>query len=204
MLKPDSGKGKRAISYDSIARFYDGLTSVIEWFISKQRKEILRHSNGVVLEVGAGTGNSFRNYPPANKVIAVDVSEGMLQLAKKKLETCHCKIELLLADAQKLPFRDETFDTIFVSLVFCSVAKPIKGLKELRRVLKKGGLLLMIEHVKSTNRVLGYLMEKLNPSIARFDNINRETVKHVKEAGFAVRRERNIAYDVLKAIVASR
>lgn len=90
----------------------------------------------------------------------------MLRIAEKKIKAYNDQIELHIADAQYLPFRDETFDTIFTSLVFCSVHNPIRGLREMHRVLKKDGCLLMIEHVKSENKIVGYIMEKINPLIA--------------------------------------
>jgi len=79
-------------------------------------------------------------------------------------------------------------------------------LSEVRRVLKKGGQLLMLEHVRSNNKILGRLMDKLNPLVSRLGvgNINRDTVQHLRQAGFKIKEERNVAYDVVKAIVASK
>jgi len=105
---------------------------------------------------------------------------------------------------QHLSFTSETFDTVFASWVFCSVADPAKSLAEVRRVLKKHGRLLLLEHVRSRGRVLGYLMDRLNPLVAKFgvDNINRDTVENLRKAGFKIQQERNLAYDVVKAIIA--
>ena len=128
----------------------------------------------------------------------------MLRIAEEKRKGYNGKIELQIEDVQYLPFKDEAFDTIFTSLVFCSVHNPVMGLCEVRRVLKKDGRLLMIEHVKSENKVIGYVMEKLNPLVAKFDNINRETVNNLEMAGFKVKQEENLAYDIVKAIVASK
>ena len=74
----------------------------------------------------------------------------------------------------------------------------------MRRVLKKDGRLLMIEHVKSENRLVGYMMDKFNPIVARFDNINRETVHYLQLTGFKVKQEKNLAFDIVKSIVASK
>jgi ubiquinone/menaquinone biosynthesis C-methylase UbiE len=114
------------------------------------------------------------------------------------------RIKLRREDVQNLPFEDEAFDTIFSSLVFCSVDDPIKGLAELRRVLKKGGQLVMLEHVRSKGKSLGSLMDKLNPLIAKYgvDNINRDTVENLRKVGFRIEQERNLAHDIVKAIVA--
>lgn len=197
-------KMKINIDYNQVAKFYDGMFFVVERFVSNQRKDILRQVEGVILEVGVGTGSSFKDYPPGKQIIAIDASKGMLRLAEKKIKAYNDQIELHIADAQYLPFRDETFDTIFTSLVLCSVHNPVRGLREMRRVLKKDGCLLMIEHVKSENKIVGYIMEKINPLVARFDNINRETVNNLKLAGFTVKQEQNLAYDIVKSIVASK
>ena len=128
----------------------------------------------------------------------------MLQRAANKLNGYEGDLELLLADMEYLPFKDEVFDTVFTSLVLCSVVNPVRKLKDMKRVAKMNGKLLMVEHVKSKNKFLGYLMEKLNPLLAPLDNINRDTVKNLKEASWTVKQERNLAYDIFKAIVAEK
>jgi len=192
------------IRYDRVARMYDAFNFFIEWFVSKHRKELLRQARGNVLEVGVGTGSSFKDYPLGKSILAVDISREMLSLAKRKRNNYNGNVKLRREDVQNLSFQDETFDTIFTSMVFCSVTDPLKGLTELRRVLRKDGELLMLEHVKSKSKMLGYLMDKLNPLIAKYgvDNINRDTVENLRKAGFKVKQERNLAHDVVKAIVA--
>lgn len=191
-------------AYDRVAKLYDTLAFFVEWFISKHRKEILRSVEGQILEVGVGTGNSFKDYPSYNRIVAIDASSEMLWRAAKKLKRYEGDLELLLADIAYLPFKDEVFDTMFTSLVLCSVANPVRSLKDMKRVAKENSRLLMVEHVKSKNKFLGYLMERLNPFLSPLDNINRDTVENLKEAGWAVKQERNLAYDIFKAIVAEK
>jgi len=194
------------VRFDWVARFYDTFNFFIERFTSRHRKEILHQAKGNILEVGVGTGSSLRDYPPSEQIVAVDISKGMLRRAEEKLENYNGKIELCLGDLRNLPFKDEIFDTVFSSWVFCSVADPVKGLIEVCRVLKKEGKLLMLEHVKSENRTLGYLMDRSNPLAARLGvgDINRDTLANLRESGFKIKEERNLAYDVVKAIVAVR
>jgi ubiquinone/menaquinone biosynthesis C-methylase UbiE len=192
--------------FDKIARFYDALNSIVEGFSSRRRREVLSRARGDILEVGVGTGCSFKDYPPGQHIVAVDISPEMLSRAEEKRKDYSGRIELRKEDIQSLSFKDESFDTIFCSWAFCSVTDPVRGLNQLHRILKKDGQLLMLEHVRSKNRVLGYLMDRLNPLIARvgIDNINRDTVQHVRRAGFKIEQERNLVYDVAKAIAASK
>jgi len=128
----------------------------------------------------------------------------MLRRANEKAKNYGGKIELRRENVHQLPFKSETFDTIFASLVFCTVADPMRGLQELRRVLKRGGRLLMLEHVRSKNRTLGYIMDRINPFVAKYgiDNVNRDTVESLRKAGFKILQDRNLAYDIVKAIIA--
>ena len=192
------------VRFDYVARFYDAFNSFIERSASRRRKEILRQAKGNILEVGVGTGSSLKDYPPNQQIVAIDTSQEMVRRAKEKLKSYNGKIELCRGDVRNLSFKDETFDTAFASWVFCSVTDPVKGLIEVRRVLKKGGKLFMLEHVKSKSKALGYLMDRSNPLVARLGvgNINRNTVENLRAAGFKIRQERNLAYDVVKAIVA--
>jgi len=193
-------------SFERVARFYDSFYFIVEAFTSRHRRELLRRVRGKILEIGVGTGSSFSDYPPLQQIVGVDTSQEMLRRAEQKRSNYKGKIELRKEDVQNLSFKDEAFDTVFTSWVFCSVTDPAKGLSEVHRVLKKGGQLLMLEHVRSNNKMLGRLMDILNPLVSRLGvgNINRDTVQHLRQAGFEIEEERNVAYDVVKAIVASK
>lgn len=189
---------------DRIAGLYDALNAMGEWFFSKQRKEILRLVSGNILEVGVGTGSSFKDYSPSKRILAIDISREMLRRASEKARSYDGRIELRREDVHQLPFESETFDTVFTSLVFCTVADPVRGLREIRRVLKKDGRLFMLEHVRSKNRTLGYIMDRINPFVAKYgiDNINRDTVENLRKAGFKIVQDKNLAFDIVKALVA--
>ena len=199
-----SGKDPLEARYDRVARFYDAFTSFFEWFVSRNRKKLLRQAGSSILEVGVGTGNSFKDYPPGKRIVAVDISREMLSRAAVKKKNYQGSVSLRRQDVQRLPFDDDFFDTVFTSCVFCSVTDPVQGLSELRRVLRKDGKLLMVEHVRSRGKMLGGLMDRLNPLVNRYgaDNINRDTVDNLRKAGFWVEQDQNLVYDVVKAIVA--
>jgi ubiquinone/menaquinone biosynthesis C-methylase UbiE len=193
------------VRYNRIARFYDFFLYFGEKLsFSRYRKDILHNVKGKILEVGVGTGKSFESYPPKMDIVAVDISNEMLRRTIKRAKYYGGRVELRREDVQHLPFEKESFDTVFTSWVFCSVTDPVKGLKEIYRVLKKGGQLLMLEHVRSKNSVLGHFMDAFNIIAVWLggENINRDTVRNVKNAGFKVIKEKNLLSGIVKAIVA--
>ena len=123
----------------------------------------------------------------------------MLEHATRKVSECPAPITLKEADVTDLDFPDGHFDTVATSCTFCSVPDPVKGLREVRRVLKDDGVLLMFEHVRPSNFYLGFLMDVMNP-IARMmgPDINRRTADNVRAAGFRLTREFNVYLDMVK------
>lgn len=170
--------------YNRIAKFYDPLHRMMEkGLMRKWRREIWRDARGAVLEVGVGTGNNIPYYPEKTKVMAIDFSEKMLEKARGKAVLSDKKVDFRLMDVQNLEFPDESFDTIITTCVFCSVPDPIQGLRELKRVCKKAGQIIMLEHVRSQKPFLGFLMDLHNPMMVRLTgaNINRNTVENLKK-----------------------
>jgi len=113
-------------------------------------------------------------------------------------------VRLLEMDAQCLAFPDNCFDTVFATFVFCSVPDPVQGLRELRRVCKPDGRLLLLEHVRPGNRLLGILFDLINPLIVRMmgANINRKTIDNIKSAGWQIQTTQNLSSDVVRLIEA--
>lgn len=188
--------------YDFSAYIYDFLT----WGEAKRYREVKRKlfaaACGRVLLVGAGTGVDLPLLPPGQELIAIDVSAPMLARAKKRESEYRGNLSLRLANIEKTDFPDHYFTAVVTSCVFCSVADPIAGLKEIKRILRPGGRLLMFEHVLSKNPLLKpclYLMNLLIPSGPDF---TRNTVANVKTAGFEVIAEQNVYMDIVKGIVA--
>ncbi len=176
--------------YDRVARTYDLEQALPDRFgLGRLRKSLWsRVGPGEILEVGVGTGRNFRHYPPRIRVTAIDLSPEMLRRADARARREHAGVDLRLMDVQKLEFPDETFDSVLGSFVFCSVPDPILGLSEVLRVLKPGGHVLLLEHVRSANALLGRVMDVLNPFVVRISgaNINRRTVENVSFAGFEI------------------
>ena len=160
-----------------------------------------------VLEVGVGTGKNLAFYPAGVNVTGIDLTPGMLERAHKRAAILNRDVRLLIGDAQNLEFPDASFDTIVATFVFCSVSDPVLGLRELGRVLKPDGQILLMEHVRSAKPVLGEIMNILNPVMVRVTgaNINRRTVENVRAAGLFIECEEDIGMgDIFKLIIARR
>lgn len=192
--------------YDRVAGIYDVLEGPMELMArvwrAAQWGEI---AAGNVLEVGVGTGKSLAFHPANASVTAIDISPGMLDRARRRAARLGSKTELQVADVQALPFPDASFDSVVVTFVFCSVPDPVLGLREIRRVLRPGGRLSMIEHVLSQRRWLAAISRALDPVTTALwgAHLTRDTVANVARAGFSHVESRDLALDVVKAIHAT-
>ena len=205
-MKSDSAAIKKR--YDRIAPYFDGLEAVMEGlFFKRWRQKLWAHVDGHhILEVGVGTGKNFDYYPTDARVTAIDFSPKMLEQAAQTKDRKHTTVELNLMDVQSLHFADNSFDTVIGTFVFCSVPLPVKGLKELYRVCKPGGQVLLLEHVLSSKPFIAKIMNLINPVIVALvgAHINRNTVKNVKACGFASVRVDAHSGDIIKLIEARK
>jgi ubiquinone/menaquinone biosynthesis C-methylase UbiE len=183
--------GVQEISSPRFAAFYNWLMGrpLVRRMFDPLRHEILGQAQGVVLEVGAGGGQNFPFYDPARvvRVEAVEPDEAMLAASRGRPGAAPVPITLTRAPVEALPFPDAQFDTVVVTLVFCSVQDPERGLREIWRVLKPGGTLLMLEHVRAQAKMVAWLQDVLVPVTTRcmgHDHWNRNTLQTVLHTGF--------------------
>ena len=172
--------------YDRNAALYDKLLAPVDGTLTKWRKILLKDAIGKTLEIGIGTGKNIKHYPEGVNLTGIDSSEKMLQHAHRRAKGQEHIDKLLIMDAEVLDFEDNSFDTVVSSCVFCSVHNPVKAFKEMKRVCKKNGSIYLLEHVRSEKKILGKMMDILNPiSYTLYgDNINRRTYNNLIEAGF--------------------
>lgn len=200
---------KTKIKYDRNALFYDLFKLPVEKLLySKWRKKYFSSLKGNILEVGIGTGKNIDYYNDEAEVKGIDFSQKMLEKGRQKLTKSGKKnITLIQMDVENLNFQDNSFNYVITSSVFCSVPDPIKGLKEIRRVLKPDGKLIMIEHVLSKNRFISFLQNLFNGIVRFFTgvNINRDTGKNIIKSGMEVIEDKNLAMvDVFKLFKAKK
>lgn len=162
---------------------------------------LFRHMKGRVLFAAIGTGADIAHFPPGQEIVAVDISKEMLRRAEARRTNYAGNLRLVEADAMNLEFPDASFDTVATSCTFCSVPDPLRGLREMYRVLRPGGQLLMFEHVRSHMPIFGLTLDLMTLWSRLFGTeMNRDTVGNVRKAGFEITKVESVYLDIILAI----
>ena len=177
-------------TFDQFAPQYDTVMRPLErWFLTRLRTQMfdLLPRNARVLELGAGTGRNFVFYPAETCGVASEPSPEMLEIAKDRKRPA--KVTLVQSRAEELPFKTAAFDAAFATLVFCSISSPAKAFVELRRVVRSGGTILLLEHVRPGG-LLGSVFDLINlVTVPLFeDHWNRRTADDARAGGLEVVR----------------
>ena len=176
--------------YDARAATYDGTLGIGERImLGRFRQAYGALLRGETIEVGVGTGLNIPYYSPdVTRAVGVDVSQEMLQHARERASQLGIPFALMQADAEALPFPDASFDTVAISLALCTIPDPVKALRELGRVCRPEGRIVMLEHVRSTARPLATLQKILSPLNERAIgcHLDRETFDLARSLGFAI------------------
>lgn len=193
--------------YDRVAPVYDLMEAVVERsaFREWRRNLIGRIKGEEVLEVGVGTGKNLPFYPPEVNITGIDISTRMLDKAVPRSEKAEASVNLFEMDAENLDFPDNHFDTSLATFVFCSVPDPVEGLREMGRVTKSEGKILLLEHMRPDNDILGPVFDLFNPLTEKLlgPNINRETMQNIQKAGLKTDLGRDLTrYGIVKLIEA--
>lgn len=192
---------KRAI-YDQLAPHYEKAVGPLDrWFLARLREAAFRYlpEGARVLELGAGTGLNFAFYRTNTAGVATEPSSGMLQIARQKIRPTG--VRLAQSCAEYLPFKNDSFDAALATLVFCSLAHPRKAFAELRRVVKSGGTVILLEHVRPRG-LLGPAFDLLNLiTVPLFDDhFNRRTAEEAQASGLELMRVESSLLGVMNLI----
>jgi ubiquinone/menaquinone biosynthesis C-methylase UbiE len=145
-------------------------------------------------------------YPPGVHVTAFDIDVARVERARQRAQMLGLDVDLRVMDAEQLEFRAGTFDTIVATWVFCSVPNPVPALRELARVCKPTGQILLLEHVRIDAPVVGRLMDWVDPLAVRMGagHINRHTVENVRQAGLQTERIESLMRSGLVRLIVAR
>lgn len=194
--------------YQRIAPLYDTMELHAEPRYSDWRSHLWSLAQGPkILEVGVGAGKNMSYYPPGMDITAIDLTPGMLERAKSRAKELSVDVDLHLGDVQDLDFPNEYFDDVIATFVFCSVPDPIKGVNEIARVLKPNGRALFLEHVRSTNPIIGSFMDLFDPITVRLmgPHINRKTAENVRQSHLRLEQSEDVGLGgIFKLIVAGK
>jgi ubiquinone/menaquinone biosynthesis C-methylase UbiE len=155
------------------------------------RQNLLAAISGNVLEIGGGTGANLPAYGAGVQTLTITEPEpAMLHRLERKATAQAHAVKVLRAPAEDLPFEDGTFDTVVSTLVLCGVDDQPRALRELRRVLRPGGSLVFLEHVRSDDPRTARLQNRLNwlNRLLVCCECNRPTLRTIEEAGFTITR----------------
>lgn len=139
-------------AYDEMASGYEKRVWLDQYIlgVARQRKQLMSKAYGKILDVACGTGMNFPLFPSTSEITAIDLSQRMLDVARQKAADLNLKLQMQVMDAKKLEFADGMFDTVTSSLSTCTFPDPIQALREMKRVCRTGGLILLLEHGHSS------------------------------------------------------
>jgi ubiquinone/menaquinone biosynthesis C-methylase UbiE len=169
------------------ATMYDPIMSGVEKAgMAERRRDLLASLTGDVLEIGGGTGANLACYGDVTSLTVTEPEPAMVKRLRRRAEDSGRQADIVEAAAEELPFPDASFDVVVSTLVLCTVRDPERALAEIRRVLRPGGRLIFVEHVRSDTPRLARLQDRVNPVWKVFGagcNCNRSTLDTISVSG---------------------
>lgn len=193
--------------YDREADRYDrGIAGAERWLFLDGRQWACSRARGDTLEIAVGTGRNLPYYAADVRLTGVDVSSAMLAIARRRAGELGRQVDLRVGDAQALEFPVASFDTVVCTLALCTIPDPARAVAEATRVLRPGGQLVLLEHVRSPILPVRALEQILEPLAIRFvaDHLLREPLTYVAAAGLQVERMERSHWGIVERLQARK
>jgi len=193
--------------YDESAGRYDRQIGFFERLLFGGGREwVCSQARGEVLEVGIGTGRNLPFYPKEVHLTGVDLSPAMLDVARARAQALGVEADLRVGDAQALPFADEAFDAVVITLSLCTIPDDHRAVAEASRVLRPGGYLLLLEHVRSPVWPVRAVQRILDPLFVRLqaDHLMREPLDHLEDAGLEMEKLERSKWGIVERLSARK
>ena len=191
---------KNASNYDRQMNFFDRVLFAggREWACSQAK--------GEVLEIAVGTGRNLTHYPEGISLTAMEHSSEMLAIARRRAAEIGREVDFRAGDAQALDFADESFDTVVITLALCTIPDDRKAVREASRVLRPGGKLILLEHVRSPHLAVRTVQRLIEPLAIRIeaDHLTREPLDYLAEEGFEVESSERSRIGIVERVIARK
>ena len=207
-----SGEGRHETErvlrlYEKEARKYDREMNFFDWLLFAGAREwVCAQATGEVLEIVIGTGRNLPHYHEDIRLTGVELSPAMLAIARARARDLGRDVDLRVGDAQTLEFGDDSFDSVVCTLALCTIPDDGAAVAEMRRVLRPGGRLLLLEHVRSPLLPVRLAQRLLDPLAVRFeaDHLLRDPLDHLRVGGFEVERLERSKLGIVERIAARK
>lgn len=163
-------------------------------------------ARGETLELAVGTGRNLGLYPDGVKLTAIELSEAMLDIARRRAEERGVDADLRSGDAQALDLPDASFDTVTCTISLCSIPDDAAAVREVRRVLRPGGRFVLMEHVRSPVLAVRAVQRMIDPLTVRFegDHVTREPLDHLRREGFRIDELERLKWGIVERVAATK
>lgn len=191
---------KQASTYDRQMRLFDRL------LFKDSRHWVCSQATGDVLEVAIGTGLNLEHYPADIRLTGIELSPGMLRLARERAVELEREVDLREGDAHQLDFADGSFDTVVCTFSLCAIPNHDQAVAEMHRVLKPGGLLLLVDHVESPN-LFGRAVQRLAEVVTvrmGGEHFRRRPLNVVLAEGLTIERRERFGLGLVERLAARK
>jgi ubiquinone/menaquinone biosynthesis C-methylase UbiE len=191
---------KTAPRYDRQMSFFDRV------LFADGRQWACSQAQGEVLEIAVGTGRNLAHYPAGTRLTGIELSSEMLAIARRRATDLGIDVQLRRGDAQALEFADHSFDTVVITLALCTIPDDRGAVREVRRVLRPGGKLVLLEHVRSPATPVRAVQRLVDPLSVRFegDHLVRDPLDYLAAEGLEIEAVQRLKRGIVERVTARK